>query len=126
MRIEVRKTDTFTNGTGLCIYRGKLSASIRKTGLVEWTGIEKLEHEYDIPHDLAFELMTCMGHDPVYVDEAVPSPDPHAEWRESVTEWARTVSRHIGYRDVAVAFDRVMEAAERAKSVTGDGKGGAA
>lgn len=122
MRIEVRKTDTFTNGTGLCIYRGKLSASIRKTGLVEWTGIEKLEHEYDIPHDLAFELMTCMGHDPVYVDEAVPSPDPHAEWREAVTEWARAMrDRPLAnpWSSVGEAATRVIEAAERAKKEAG-------
>lgn len=120
--IEVRKTDAFTMGGGsLFFYRKGACYVIRKNGSVDIVPYARTSNEYDIPHSLAFELMKCMGHDPVYVEDA-PSPkpvaDPQEEWREAVTEWVKYLRDHtlaIGTINWKLST-RVIEAAGRMKA----------
>lgn len=124
MKIEVRKSDTFTitpAGREVYLYRDGvcwyIAPDIYKQSVVN----TRAEVEIDIEHSLAFAILRAYGHDPVYVEEPAPAPapapatDPWADWREAVQAWAMTVTNHLGFRNVEVAFDRMCEAARRTK-----------
>ncbi len=128
MKIHVRHDDVFDADSRLWLLRGGQCMAFDPSGYCDGGFYQNRQqaNRVAIPHDRAFAILRSYGHDPVYVDEAVASPDPHAEWREAVTRMAKQLAKSAGAnRDLwneaanVVAIGEAIEAAQRAKKEAG-------